>query len=731
MKIYSKYPEFRFIALAGKVPREKGPWRLFPYAEAKRRIVQGGNVGFVIPSNMLVIDVDPRNGGLESYEKLLTAIGAPDLSTCYPTAITGGGGLHIYAAHTIGPEKIATFNPQFPGIDIKRRGGYVVAAGSIHPETKKPYEVYNDQTRIPPILPALLSLYKRSIRPVAPTESEALTVGEIITPAELAELLARLDVSLYNTNETWFPIMCAARNATRGAGVEEFLSWSLSDPKFAGDEQTIRARWDSVRHDTPNPITLGTLRAEVSRAQLSGIASALDPVTEPPAEIAEPTADDDQRSYGYKNDGDLPHLIALRVLERHILISASDGRFWEYNGKYWKPIGRNVISNYAVRAYARMGQTKSLSSVLSATLGVIEALTAKTSTPGAEPPAGHSIVNVNNGELWIDDHTGAAELFPHAPESNQVNCLPLDYDPKAKAPRFEQFLQEIFEPERPKDAAEIIRHLIEVMGYTIQARKNIATWVLFTGRGANGKTVLLSILSALLGEAALEKPIGSISIDRNNHAMADLPGKLAIIDDDVSYNTVLPDGELKRLSENKWLSANPKNATPYRFRSIAIPILSANSYPVARDLSEGLRRRAQVFRFKRTFSITDQDVNLTDYIVTNELSGVLNVFLEGLRRVRARGQFDPPAVCLEAREAWYSANNTIVDFVQTRLVRSVSRIYTKFKPVWTDYINYCVENGILRPMTRGQFRYALDAAGVPVETVRGAVVVKGWQLKKT
>ena len=52
-----------------------------------------GNIGGVVPSGRIVIDIDPRNGGLESVATL-TGMHGPFHET--PTVKTGGGGLHNY-----------------------------------------------------------------------------------------------------------------------------------------------------------------------------------------------------------------------------------------------------------------------------------------------------------------------------------------------------------------------------------------------------------------------------------------------------------------------------------------------------------------------------------------------------------------------------------------------------------------------------------------------------------
>ncbi|MDT7944577.1 MAG: bifunctional DNA primase/polymerase [Dehalococcoidia bacterium] len=99
-------------------------WRRWP--EANVAIATGS------PSGVVVLDVDPRNGGDESLRDLEARHGPlPDT----PSVITGGGGQHYYFAlppgATIRTRKVA------PGLDLKGAGGYVVAPPSVHPSGQR------------------------------------------------------------------------------------------------------------------------------------------------------------------------------------------------------------------------------------------------------------------------------------------------------------------------------------------------------------------------------------------------------------------------------------------------------------------------------------------------------------------------------------------------------------------------------------------------------------------
>lgn len=97
------------------------------------------NVGILTgqKSHCFVLDVDPKNGGRDSYEDLLFHHGQfPD--TWQDTTGGSGGGFHLYFRY---PNfEIRNAAGLFPGIDIRGNGGQVVAPPSIHPDTGRRYE---------------------------------------------------------------------------------------------------------------------------------------------------------------------------------------------------------------------------------------------------------------------------------------------------------------------------------------------------------------------------------------------------------------------------------------------------------------------------------------------------------------------------------------------------------------------------------------------------------------
>lgn len=106
----------------------------------------GCNIGARVPESMFVLDVDPRNGGLQSLDVLAQRHGTlPE--TLMTVSGRGDGGCHRFYRRPPGRLSCKRLGP---GIDLKTSTGYVVLAPSIHPETGRQYTRIDLPVAAPP-----------------------------------------------------------------------------------------------------------------------------------------------------------------------------------------------------------------------------------------------------------------------------------------------------------------------------------------------------------------------------------------------------------------------------------------------------------------------------------------------------------------------------------------------------------------------------------------------------
>ncbi|HZM83838.1 MAG TPA: bifunctional DNA primase/polymerase [Candidatus Limnocylindrales bacterium] len=146
-------------------------------------------------SGLVVVDVDPAKGGLDSLTDMVKR------GLCPPTRFvrTGNGGWHLYYRHPGPHMKIPGSNGKLAaGIDIKADGGYVAAPPSIHPDTRNPYAWADPHAPMQEMAPALrAACLEPELRPARAAAAASTTTlagrGAIPHPDRLlAALLDRV-----------------------------------------------------------------------------------------------------------------------------------------------------------------------------------------------------------------------------------------------------------------------------------------------------------------------------------------------------------------------------------------------------------------------------------------------------------------------------------------------------------------------------------------------------------
>jgi len=249
-----------------KLPLKGYKWRQAKQNEKRCRAAMGsgGNLAAVVPAGKIVIDVDVRNGGLESLKRLNVDLNGPfDLQQMAPTVQTPTGGFHIWVDVDPSLKTRGKFDSvRYPGLDIKKTGGYVVAAGSKIGERAYEWvtdcldaegEVYLDPLPLPR---KLESLVKRKVI----DEHSHSEAGEFDS-SDLLKILNRLDVLDFSSRDDWIQLAMSAHHATGGCPLsrEVFVEWSAGDSRYSSTEIMDNHRFQWNHFELDRGITSGTL----------------------------------------------------------------------------------------------------------------------------------------------------------------------------------------------------------------------------------------------------------------------------------------------------------------------------------------------------------------------------------------------------------------------------------------------------------------------------------------
>lgn len=462
-----------------------------------------------------------------------------------------------------------------------------------------------------------------------------------------------------------------------------------------------------------------------------------------------------KRLVGMQSEGgelhDMEQMLVQAILDDHFdggkTIKRVGKKFWTYSDGLWRITPDEWVKGKVLNSLIRLREDRpsdelelvavveegrssswlrSLMEMFSAGLAVRE---------DVEDPLGLlkryplPIVNTRNAEIHfdVDGNRSVREQDPDHFFTHRIDAI---YDPTAKCPEWDRFCQMIFN--QSSDPEDMQRHLEELGGYVIGMSRWLKTWVLFHGSKDTGKSTVADILRALLGGAYLAQDFNSaFGQNKSQFAEANLIGKLALVDDDYDKRYPLPDGFIKKISEEKTLTADIKYGDSVLMVCRALPIILSNHWPVARDVSDAFRERALVFPFMHRIAGADRD-DQRRMRMLDETPGILNRFLDGLSRLRARGDWDVPMDCADARDEWEYKSNPAAHFVHDCLVRDPAASVTTVE-LWNCYKQWigasASSRGSVKGMGRNEFYERMDALlGVRVKGHQSVMGWQGWKL---
>jgi putative DNA primase/helicase len=232
-----------------------------------------------------------------------------------------------------------------------------------------------------------------------------------------------------------------------------------------------------------------------------------------------------------------------------------------------------------------------------------------------------------------------------------------------------------------------VRLLQEWFGYTLLCDGRFQKFLLMLGEGSNGKGVIQSIWTQMLGE----ENVSSVSLDDlgGRFSLQPLVGKMANICGD------LCEGILKRLTGQDNITVDRKNQSLITITPNVKLIFAANTLPRFSDKSRGIWRRLIVMPFRIAIPEEQQNELLVEEL-TEELPGILNWAIRGLRRLLQQGHFSSCVICNAAANQHRYDCDPVAQFLdETGLYHAPADAPRRIKkdPLYVRYSEWCIASG--------------------------------------
>jgi len=659
-------PHFIRVAKRGKEPIDKDWPRKPLFADDPKLqawLREGGNYGVVGGFGLVIVDID-----LPELKEVVRERLPPTFTVQSP----GSGGWHLYYLCSLErPIRLRDKEGENIG-DIQGPGKMVVGPGSIHPNGGV-YRIIDDRPLAQVTREELVEAFKEYVVP-----DEEIARVESLARLERKETGVEIDITQV------VPLERLRRSGDEFYGPHPIHGSSTGRNFWVNPSKNC---WHCFRHGSGGGPLLwlaveeglidcaearpGVLRGDLFKKVLEvARRRGLIPEYKPNKETV--------KSLYFRDGRFIPKLLGDELMLAYPFITLwESGETYVWLDGYYQRGGEVFIEK---ECSIRLGEEYNHHRAEE----VIHYIKAQSLVKFKEPPP--ELINLENGIL--DLKTG--ELKPHSSDYMFFNKVPVKYDPKADCPRIKKFLSEIVGS--PSD----VKVLEEIFGFCLYREYFISKAVMLVGEGENGKSTFLNLLKRFLGR----KNVCSHDLHdftTNRFSTADLRGKLANIYADVSNKTLRDTGKFKILTGGDPITAEHKYGRPFTFVNYAKLIFSANRVPETYDDSDAFFRRWLIIVFPNRFTEDKRDPFILNKLTTpQELSGLLNLALEGLKRLLKNGRFTDSKTIEEIREDYLRKSSPIASFVMDCLETS-SEDYIEKKVLYNAFLDYCRKYNLPAP----------------------------------
>ena len=293
------------------------------------------------------------------------------------------------------------------------------------------------------------------------------------------------------------------------------------------------------------------------------------------------------------------------------------------------------------------------------------------------------LAGVRNGTLELS--TGE---FRESKREDYISLqFNVEYDQEARAPRWESFLDEVFAGDK-----ELISYIQRAVGYSLTGDTGEQVMFMLYGKGANGKSVFLEIISCLMGDYAANTPFSTFEVTKRNEAsndLAALKGKRIVTAIETNEDRRLDEARVKSVTGGDRITCRFLFAEYFSYTPHFKIWMAVNHKPLIKGTDRGIWRRVILVPFTKNFE-GRADKELVSKLKA-ELPGILNWALKGLKEWKQNDLGTAKAI--EAASDEYRQES---DLVQQWLDEETTLDATETTPCYDAYsyfVQWCKHRG--------------------------------------
>ena len=300
-------------------------------------------------------------------------------------------------------------------------------------------------------------------------------------------------------------------------------------------------------------------------------------------------------------------------------------------------------------------------------------------------------VNLGNG-IW---DLNTSQLLEHDPSFMLTRSLNASYNPQAKAPEWEAFLERALPDQEMRDYVQ------RCLGYTLLGTAAERAMFVIYGPSGTGKSTFLETLNYVFGEYGETAPAGTFRASKNPDDAAPTPalhrlrGKRFVTTSETSEGVQWNEELVKRYTGRDLMSSRGLYEEFQTWRSEASIWMATNHAPRFTSDDRAIWNRVKLVPFMTVFLGEGQRPAMDDVLI-READGILNWLLAGLASYRQVGLAEPGQVTTAVTEL-REQSDSVIRFVDDRLdegyLVSESSQVMDHRLLYQMYQEWCRQNG--------------------------------------
>ncbi|MGO3181229.1 MAG: DNA primase family protein [Aequorivita sp.] len=383
-----------------------------------------------------------------------------------------------------------------------------------------------------------------------------------------------------------------------------------------------------------------------------------------------------------------------------------NGFIYLFNSNYWNETDKEQFQFFLGSVALKMGVNKFKGKIHTFKDELYKQFLSDAYLPTPKTDKNSVLINTQNGTFEISPKNRGLREFRQ--KDFITHQLPFEYEPEAKAPLFQKYLDEVLpDPDKQKVLAEYFGYVF-IRPSVLKLEKMLILY----GTGANGKSVLFEIINALLGmENVTNYSLQSLT-NENGYYRAKIANKLVNYASEI--NGKLESDIFKQMASGEPVEARLPYGDPFTLYEYAKLIFNCNTLPHDVEHTNAFFRRFLIVGFDVTIPEEKQDKELSQKIISSELSGVFNWILLGLERLLAQKKFSRCAAIDNALNDFKKDSDSVKMFIDEFEYQIEVEGFTMIKDLYNHYRSFCIEDGC-RPVNKSNFMKRLRHHKILVE----------------